>query len=139
QLEARDRIQANRRAIWERYSNGLRCWAQRAGVCLPAVPEHCDQSFHMFYLLMPSPALRDGLIAHLKQRDIAAVFHYQPLHLSEMGRKFGGRVGDCPVTESFSDRLVRLPFYNELDAPTQDRIMNIIEEFSFSQKAAVNA
>ena len=44
-----------------------------------------------------------------------AVFHYLPLHLSEMGKKFGGKVGDCPVAENISDRLVRLPFYNDLN------------------------
>jgi dTDP-4-amino-4,6-dideoxygalactose transaminase len=63
---------------------------------------------------MPSRDQRDGLIAHLKGRGILAVFHYLPLHLSEMGRQWGGRPGDCPVTEEMSDRLLRLPFYNSL-------------------------
>ncbi|MCI0577823.1 MAG: Uma2 family endonuclease, partial [Chloroflexi bacterium] len=65
------------------------------------VPAHCEQSYHLFYLLMPSLEARQGLMAHLKERGILAVFHYLPLHLSEMGRRFGGREGARPV---FDDR-----------------------------------
>jgi dTDP-4-amino-4,6-dideoxygalactose transaminase len=68
----------------------------------------------MFYLLMPSLAARQALIAHLRAQGILSVFHYLPLHLSKMGRRFGGKPGDCPVTEDVSDRLLRLPFYSTL-------------------------
>ena len=135
QLEGREGIQTRRRAIWERYYAQLSAWAQQRGVGLPVVPSHCDQAYHMFYLLLPSLQQRDALISHLLQRGIAAVFHYQPLHVSEMGTKFGGRPGDCPVTESVSDRLVRLPFYNELDTKAQDQVIDAIHGFALSQTA----
>ena len=69
----------------------------------------------MFYLLMPTHEKRNLFIQHLKKNGIMAVFHYLPLHLSEMGKKFGGKVGDCPMAENIIDRLVRLPFYNDLN------------------------
>ena len=69
----------------------------------------------MFYLLMPTNNERNAFIKHLKEKSIMATFHYLPLHLSKMGKKFGGKKGDCPVTENISDRLVRLPFYNDLN------------------------
>jgi dTDP-4-amino-4,6-dideoxygalactose transaminase len=136
QLEAREHIQASRRTVWERYYAHLSEWAKERGVGLPVVPPHCDQAYHMFYLLLPSLQLRDALIGHLRQRGIGAVFHYQPLHMSEMGLRFGGRAGDCPVTESVSDRLLRLPFYNELDTEAQDRVIDAIHGFGLSQSAA---
>jgi dTDP-4-amino-4,6-dideoxygalactose transaminase len=114
QLEARATIQAKRRRIWEYYQTHLQGWAQQHGFRLPIVPAHCEQAYHMFYLLSPSLERRQALIAHLKARAILSVFHYQPLHLSQMGRRFGGREGACPITEDISDRLVRLPFYNGL-------------------------
>jgi dTDP-4-amino-4,6-dideoxygalactose transaminase len=128
QLEARERIQAKRRRIWERYAAGLQDWAERRGVGTPQVPAHCEQSFHMFYLILPSEARRQALINHLRERGIGSVFHYLPLHLSEMGRKFGGRDGDCPVTEDLSARLVRLPFFNDLDEADQDRVIAAVRE-----------
>jgi dTDP-4-amino-4,6-dideoxygalactose transaminase len=83
----------------------------------------------MYYLLLPSLAQRQALIAHLKARGIFAVFHYLPLHLSVMGQKFNGRNGDCPVTEDLSDRLVRLPFYNNLTPADQERVIGALREF----------
>jgi dTDP-4-amino-4,6-dideoxygalactose transaminase len=80
----------------------------------------------MFYVLLPTPEARTGLIASLKSRDILAVFHYQPLHLSAMGRRWGGRPGDCPVSESVSERLVRLPFYTSLTGADQDRVIDAV-------------
>lgn len=114
QLEAREQIQASRQRVWEYYDEHLRQWAQEHGVQLPVVPAHCEQAYHMYYLLLPSLETRQALIDHLKARGILSVFHYLPLHLSDMGRRFGGKEGDCPVTEDISDRLLRLPFYNEL-------------------------
>jgi dTDP-4-amino-4,6-dideoxygalactose transaminase len=80
---------------------------------------------------MPSLQVRQDFIAYLKSLGILSVFHYLPLHLSDMGRKFGGKEGDCPVTEDLSDRLVRLPFYNELTGADQERVVEAILSFNF--------
>jgi dTDP-4-amino-4,6-dideoxygalactose transaminase len=130
QLENRERIQAQRRRIWENYAKQLSEWAGRNGVRLPCVPDHCEQPWHMFYLMMPTLATRQALIGHLKAREILSVFHYLPLHLSEMGRRRGGKEGDCPVTEAVSDRVVRLPFYNELSEADQARVVAAVSEFA---------
>ena len=96
---------------------------------LPLVPLHCEQPYHMFYLLLPSLEQRQGLIEHLRSRGILSVFHYVPLHLSRMGRECGGRPGDCPVTEDVSDRLLRLPFYNSLSEADQDEVLEAIRDY----------
>jgi dTDP-4-amino-4,6-dideoxygalactose transaminase len=129
QFERRDQIQATRRLIWEYYDYHLADWAAENGIRRPFIPAYCNHPYHMYYLLLPSFRQRQALIAHLKQRGITSVFHYQPLHLSEMGRKAGGKQGDCPVTEDVSDRLVRLPFYNELPESDQSRIVSALFEF----------
>ena len=129
QLEVREQIQAKRRQIWEYYYNHLQYWSQEHDIRLPIVPKHCEQAYHMFYLLMPSLSKRQALIAHLKAHGIASVFHYLPLHLSDMGRRFGGKEGDCPVTEDVSDRLLRLPFYNDLTEADQARVVRALYNF----------
>ena len=128
QMEARERIQAKRRRIWERYDESLRSWAERCGVIVPSVPAHCEQPYHMYYLVMPSLEKRQALIGYLNDHNISSVFHYQPLHLSEMGRQFGGKVNDCPVTETVSDRLLRLPFYNDLTEEEQSFVIDRITD-----------
>ena len=129
QLEAREQIQAKRKRIWHYYHDHLQDWAAAQGVKLPSVPPHCEQPYHMYYLLLSSLERRHGLIEHLKSRGILSVFHYLPLHLSDMGRKFGGQTGDCPVTEDVSDRLLRLPFYNDLLEQEQAWVVGAILDF----------
>ena len=124
QLEAHATIQARRQQLWEHYDQHLKAWAQARGICQPVVPEHVEQAFHMYYLLLPTLEQRQALAAHMKRRGMLAVFHYLPLHLSEMGQRFGGQAGDCPVTENISDRLLRLPFYNSL---TDDDLARVVE------------
>ncbi len=129
QLEHRDQIQSARRKVWETYLRELSDWALENQVRLPVVPPECEQSYHMFYLIMPSLASRQALISHLGRRGILAVFHYLPLHLSIMGRKFGGREGDCPITEDVSDRLLRLPFFNDLTEEDQAEVISVVCAF----------
>ena len=129
QLEAWPAIQERRKGIWEAYHAQLAGWCRTNQVRAPVVPPHCEQTWHMYYLLLPSLQVRTALIAHLKSRGIMAVFHYLPLHLSAMGRSFGGREGDCPVTEDVSDRLVRLPFFNNMTEAEQARIVAAIGDF----------
>lgn len=130
QLEAREQIQAMRRRVWVYYYENLSDWAAERGVQLPTIPVYCEQPYHMFYLLLPSHQQRQALIAHLKAHGILSVFHYLPLHLSDMGRQFGGQVGDCPVTEDVSDRLLRLPFYNELSETEQAEVVKVIQNWN---------
>ena len=129
QLEAREIIQSKRERIWNYYEEHLRDWAVDYGVQLPSVPSHCEQPFHMFYLLLPCLETRQALMTYLNTLEINSVFHYLPLHLSSMGRRFGGKSGDCPVTEQVSDRLVRLPFYNELTEADQVRVVAALKDF----------
>jgi dTDP-4-amino-4,6-dideoxygalactose transaminase len=134
QLEAREKIQEKRREVWQYYATRLGPWAAEQGVRLPAVPPHCDQPYHMFYLLLPSLEDRTALIAHLKAQGVQGVFHYLPLHSSDMGQRFGGRPGDCPVTEDVSDRLLRLPFYNDLSEADQECVITAVTTFTGAKR-----
>lgn len=130
QIEARERIQSKRHCIWNYYDEHLKDWAEQSGIKQPTVPAHCEQPAHMYYLLLPSLEKRQAFIGYLSTHDINCVFHYQPLHVSTMGLRFGGKAGDCPVTEDISDRLVRLPFYNDLTEDEQSFVVDRIKEFS---------
>ena len=137
QLEARDDIQARRQRIWEYYDEHLREWAKDFNVQLPLVPPHCEQSFHMYYLLLPLAEKRNRLLDYLNAADINSVFHYVPLHLSRMGRMFGGEEGQCPVTEDVSERLLRLPFYTGMSEADQSRVVSALKDFT-SREAFVD-
>jgi dTDP-4-amino-4,6-dideoxygalactose transaminase len=133
QLEQWESIQAKRRKIWEGYDEALRAWAEARGIRRPIVPEHCEQAYHMYYLLMPSLDSRTGFIEHLAAEGIKAVFHYLPLHLSsfaernQLGAWSKERKAECPVTEDVSDRLVRLPFYTSMTEEEYGRVILAVQ------------
>jgi dTDP-4-amino-4,6-dideoxygalactose transaminase len=131
QLEEHEKIQLHRRQVWELYHAGLKDWANAHDVQVPYIPHDCEQSYHMFYLLLPDLELRQKLILYLREHDVYSVFHYLPLHLSDMGQGFGGKPGDYPVTERVSDQLIRLPFHNALTSGEQEQVIDLLHAFSF--------
>ncbi|MDJ0789295.1 MAG: dTDP-4-amino-4,6-dideoxygalactose transaminase [Myxococcota bacterium] len=135
QLEAAERVMARRRAIWTRYRDELRDWAETRGVALQHVPDESDPPYHLFPLLLPDEGQRDALIAHLARAGVLGVFHYLPLHLSPVGRRYGGTPGDCPVSEDVSRRLVRLPMFFGLDSERQSEVIGAVRTFGAAGKS----
>jgi dTDP-4-amino-4,6-dideoxygalactose transaminase len=119
QLEYADQISIRRAALYERYKQGLADLERKERLRLPHIPEHCSSNHHLFHIVLPSAALRDKLMDGLKTDGILSVFHYVPLHTSPMGQKLGYAPGDLPITESVSERLLRLPLYYDLSEEDQ--------------------
>jgi dTDP-4-amino-4,6-dideoxygalactose transaminase len=128
QLEAREMIQAKRKRLWDYYYESLKDWAGSLEVRLPFVPPHCEHPYHMFYLILNSPEERAALINHLQSRKVNAIFHYQPLNRSSMGQRVGTQRDDCPVAETVSKRLLRLPFYNAMTETEQSQVVAGVKE-----------
>ncbi|MCH7946036.1 MAG: DegT/DnrJ/EryC1/StrS family aminotransferase, partial [Armatimonadetes bacterium] len=109
-------------------STALSEWARSEGVQLPTVPDHVEQAYHMFYLVLPTAADRTRFIAHLAAADMQAVFHYVPLHVSPFYREWYGEVS-LPVTERLSDQLVRLPLYYSVGDDEVDTVIEAVRSF----------
>jgi dTDP-4-amino-4,6-dideoxygalactose transaminase len=129
QLERVDEIYKQRMIIWNRYHSELADWAFEQGVVTPVVPEGCEHTAHVYHLRFAHGELRDRFITHLAKHSINAVFHYQPLHLSTVGRSLGGQPGQCPVTEHAGDCLVRLPLFNSMTEEQQTCVIQAINTF----------
>ena len=96
---------------------------------LPYIPPECESNFHMFYVILPDGAARDGLMDHLAAQGIHSVFHYVPLHNSPMGLRLGNESVTLPLTEDISGRLLRLPFYYDITEEEQARVVSGVVEY----------
>jgi dTDP-4-amino-4,6-dideoxygalactose transaminase len=114
QFEQADSLQMQRRALWERYHEGFRLLEKEGLVRRPVVPEECGHNAHLYYLLLPDIAARNGLIATLRERGIQAPFHYVPLHTAPAGLKFARTHGSLSVTDDVAGRLLRMPLWHEM-------------------------
>lgn len=130
QLERMDQITLMRKRVYDAYQTALQPLAERGLLTTPTVPAHCGPNYHMFYVLVADVATRTRLLEFFKERSILATFHYVPLHTSPMGQSLGYRSGMLPVTESVSDRLIRLPLFPELsDAEIRDVVETLFSFF----------
>ena len=128
QLENLDRIQQRRKEIWENYHQGLSELANNGFIKLPVIPDYATNNAHMFYILCRTEKERQNLILHLKKKNILAVFHYLSLHQSTYFQKLHDQ-RPLPMTDYYSDHLLRLPFYYDLKRDEQDLIIELIHEF----------
>ena len=130
QLLRADEIYLQRIKIWSRYHNELESWASSNSVIAPTVPDGCEHTGHVYHLRFQRGIQRDKFIEHLKNLGIYAVFHYQPLHLSTVGRSIGGKDGQCPITENAGDCLVRLPLFNTMTEDEQSHVIDSVKDFN---------
>ena len=130
QLQRADEINLRRVEIWNRYHSQLAMWAAKHGVITPVIPDGCEHVGHVYHLRFTNVGQRTRFIDHMKSRSIMCVFHYQPLHLSPVGRRFGGFAGQCPVSEHAGECLVRLPLFNTLSESDQDRVIEAVLDFT---------
>jgi dTDP-4-amino-4,6-dideoxygalactose transaminase len=122
QLEEAERITNDRLAIWHRYHALFESFESKGLLRRPIVPDECQHNAHMYYVLLAPEIDRQKVLSELKRNDIFSVFHYVPLHSSPGGKRYGRTRGELEITNTQSERLVRLPLWVGLTAEQQEHI-----------------
>lgn len=129
ELEMADAITENRLASWNTYREAFANLATSGKIAIPNIPDDCTHNGHMFYLRCKNLTERTALLAHLKEKDILAVFHYVPLHSSPAGQQFGRFHGEDRYTTQESERLARLPLWYGMTEDIQQQVVDRVCEF----------
>ena len=128
QLENINQIQEKRKGIWERYYERLTPLSEQGKIGLPIIPGYATNNAHMFYITCTDLEKRTGLIKFLKENEVYAVFHYLSLHKSEFySQYYSGE--SLPNSDKFTDNLLRLPMFYELEITEVDLICDLINKF----------
>ncbi len=125
QLEVMDSISRRRQEIYAVYQSDLEPLCRAGLLQLPHTPAHCASNYHLFYVILPTAEVRDQALDDMRKAGIRAVFHYVPLHKSPMGRLISGDV-TLPRTETFAQRLIRLPFFHDIRDEELARVCQVI-------------
>ena len=129
QLEQSEKIIATRCRIFNQYYYSLKPLAVEGLIRLPYIGNDGFGNGHIFYIVTGSFDERNKLIRYLSEKNIGSVFHYVPLHSSPAGKKYGRTSGGMTVTDKFSDRILRLPSFFELQESEVDRVVENIKAF----------
>jgi len=129
QLEKINEIQEKRMGIFNRYFKSLNELEENNKLKLPTIPKYATHNAHLFYVILEDETMRNNLMKYLKEKGIHSTFHYIPLHTSPMGQKLGYKKGDLPISESLSERLLRLPLYAGMGSSEINYVIKSICEF----------
>ena len=128
QLQEAEVITQQRLEIWNAYHEAFGQLEAQERLRRPIIPEHCQHNGHLYYLLLRDLQDRTQFIETLKDQGINCVFHYVPLHSSPAGKRYGLVSGSMEVTDSVSERLVRLPVWIGMEN-IQTQILDAIMSF----------
>lgn len=126
QLEEAESITNARLKIWDIYHALLAPLEQKGLLRRPIIPADCQHNAHMYYILLDTQADRQAVLSELKRNEIYAVFHYVPLHSSPAGKRYSKVHGSMEVTDTQSERLLRLPLWVGLELEQQQRIIDVL-------------
>lgn len=129
QLENLDMIQDRRKAIWQKYHEGLKDLADKGFFTMPDIPEYATNNAHMFYIVCRSLDERSALIQYLKEHEVLSVFHYLSLHKSDYYLNHYTDRPELPNCDRYADCLVRLPMFYELTDQEVCTIVKSIHDF----------
>ena len=129
QLIQADEINSNRLASWSAYNERLSHLQQRGVIDIPVVPRECTHNAHMYYIKVKNLDERTNFLSYLREKGIAAVFHYVPLHSAPAGKKYSRFSGQDVFTTKESERLVRLPMYYGLSISDIEYICGSVTQF----------
>ncbi len=127
QLQEAESITQRRLEIWKTYHTAFEELESKERLRRPIVPKECQHNGHMYYLLLRDLKDRSNFIENMKEQGVNCVFHYVPLHSSPAGKKYGRVSGSRKVTDSVSERLVRLPLWVGLEPSLTEIIDRLLE------------
>ncbi|MDQ6999723.1 MAG: dTDP-4-amino-4,6-dideoxygalactose transaminase [Mariprofundus sp.] len=130
QLQHAEEITDRRLQLWQHYHLAFSTPETDGAIRRPVIPDHCRHNAHMYYLLFNSLETRSDFIAWMKEHHILTVFHYVPLHLAPAGKRYCRTSGQLPVTESLSNRIVRLPLWPGLKDQQQRVIDRVLQHLT---------
>ncbi len=127
QFEQVERFTRERRSVWEQYHSAFVELESAGIVRRPIVPSACTHNGHLYYLLVRDRHIRDRVINTLQSEDIWLHFHYVPLHSSPAGLRYTRTVGSLDITDTVSDRLVRLPLFAGMLPAAAARVIDRVQ------------
>lgn len=124
QLEQMEAITARRVEIYKKFKTGLKDFNN---IIWQEIPRDVEANGHIAAFLV-DPKIRDSVLRALKEKGVAAMFHYVALHDSPYAKEHGLYNTELPHTREVSESLVRLPIYYSMTNSQVEEIIKTTKE-----------
>ena len=122
------KIQKKRKYLWNKFNKSINDLKTKKFYLIKP-PEETTSAYHLFVLVFINSKLSLQFKNKMQKSNIAATFHYVPLHKSKMGKKFSN--SKLPITENIYDRIVRLPLFPDMTKKEINKINKNIKAFIY--------
>lgn len=122
------KIQKKRKYLWNKFNKSINDLKTKKFYLIKP-PEESTSAYHLFVLVFINSKLSLQFKNKMQKSNIAATFHYVPLHKSKMGKKFSN--SKLPITENIYDRIVRLPLFPDMTKKEINKINKNIKAFIY--------
>lgn len=123
QLKTLEERLEKKRIIAERYMMAMHDWES---LTLPKLPAYNFRHAWQLFAVCINPEVtgfdRDIFMSKMKERNIGAGLHYQPVHLFSFYKNKYPTI--LPLTENIGQRIVSLPFFPEMMQSDQDHVID---------------
>ncbi len=123
QLKKLSQLNGRRRAIANTYINELK---ELDWIELPQEHSYAKSSWHLFQIKLNNDNVRDRLISHLQEVNIATGVHYYPCHLHPCYIHLQAIV---PISSEIWKRILSLPIHPNISEFDLERIIERIRAF----------
>jgi len=128
QIEDVEDIMRRRSKVTDAYHELFKPYEKTGCLSIPHPPEYAGLNHHAFFVIFDKEGHQIDFLARCREKNIYPYIGYTPLHSAPMGRKFGYKPEDLPLTEDIASRIVRLPFYVDLSGEGLDYCIDGMSE-----------
>ena len=128
QMQRYDEIMSKRMTVWNGFHEGFKDLEAQGKLVRQFVPDYAEHNAHMYNIILPTDDIRTNLVAKLKEQNVYAYICYVPLHSSPLGKKLGYRPEQCPVTEDYGERVLRMPLYADMTSEDLNKVIELVHD-----------
>jgi dTDP-4-amino-4,6-dideoxygalactose transaminase len=126
QLENAEMITSRRIELWNNYHQLIKPLEEKGYLKRPALNLKNQHNAHIYFIILENNLNRNNILIEMKRMNVLASFHYIPLHLSKVTKKYYKVNDDLSITERVADQLIRLPLWHEITVDEQLEVVKVL-------------
>ena len=120
-------INNNRKIIFNRYHCFFSKISENHNIKIPYINKNITFNGHFYWILIPK-GYQNKFIEIARSNYVELTTHFQPLHNSLAGKKYGKFYDNLDTTTSLAKRIIRIPIHSQMTKLEQNYIIKALKK-----------